>query len=154
MHDLLNTPNEELAEVLTIEIIRNGAILYNSHLSDLKDTETFLENIPAQTTYTYDIKVVLDDVGNIYQSKQVSFDLGFGWLKSIPPQVLGESIGPKVKGATITALGLPQTGANTPGIKAFISIIAFLSLMFVFSFFSFLINRFKELLTKKSRVID
>lgn len=113
LHNLLGAPDEKLAAVLTAEIIRNSNIIYSSKLSTLKNTETFLENIPAGTTYVYDIKVTMDDVCNAYQGQEVKFDLVFGWLEETvsgggtkgKKGVLGESIGP-------TVAQLPEAGYN------------------------------------------
>ncbi len=111
LQNLLGTPDEKLAAVLTVDISRGGNSLYNSKLSTLKDTETFLENIPASTTYVYDIKVAMDDVGNEYQAQEVKFDLIFGWLEQAvsgggTKGILGESVGPE------GVISLPETGYN------------------------------------------
>lgn len=118
LENLLGTPDEKLASVLQAEISRVGNILYSSKLSDLKDTETFLENIPANTTYNYDIKVTMDDVGNEYQAQEIKFDLVFGWLEQAvsgistkPTQgVLGTSTSPQAVAGVVSAL--PETGVN------------------------------------------
>ena len=109
LQNLLGVPDDKLAAVLTAEIIRDSNILYSSKLSALKNTETFLENIPASTTYVYDIKVTMDNVGNDYQGQEVKFDLIFGWIgelvggvsTSAPKEVLGVSVEK-----------LPETGYN------------------------------------------
>lgn len=104
LQNLIGVPDNQLADVLTVDISRAGNSLYNSKLSNLKDTETFIENIPAGLSYIYDIKVTLDDVGNEYQGQKVNFDLMFGWLEQGQKEVLGTSTGPLT--------GLPQTGGN------------------------------------------
>jgi len=108
LQNLLGIPDEKLAGVLTVDISRGGDSLYNSKLSNLKDTETFLENIPDSTTYIYDIKVTMDNVGNEYQAQEVKFDLVFGWIEQTISEegtksVLGESTGPNLA-------KLPETG--------------------------------------------
>lgn len=115
LQNLLGTSDCKLAEVLETQIIRGSNIIYSSKLSALKDKETFLENIPSDTTYVYDIKVTMDDVGNEYQAQEVKFDLVFGWLEeSISGSddgtkgvkgILGESTGPTIS-------QLPETGYN------------------------------------------
>lgn len=115
LKNLLGTPDEKLAKVLTAEISRAGNIFYSGHLSELPDGETFLENIPAEGTYLYDIKVTMDDVGNEYQGQEVSFDLVFGWLE---PKVAGAAASPKpTKGILGISIGpalsrLPEAGSN------------------------------------------
>ncbi len=80
LQNLLGNPDDKLADVLETQIIRDSNILYNSKLSELKNTETFLEIMPGNTTYIYDIKMTMDNVGNEYQAKEVKFDLMFGWI--------------------------------------------------------------------------
>ena len=115
LQNLLGTPGEKLAAVLTAEIIRDSNIIYSSKLSTLKDTETFLENIPASITYVYDIKVTMDNVGNEYQGQEVKFDLIFGWLQEeISGGGGGTKIKPQVLGTTApTVTQLPQTGVDS-----------------------------------------
>lgn len=110
LQNLLGTPDDKLAQVLTAEISRGGNILFTSHLSDLPNKETYLEDIPGSTTYIYDIKVTMDNVGNEYQGQEVKFDLIFGWLQEAvsggsagPKEVLGVAAGPVVA-------ELPETG--------------------------------------------
>lgn len=115
LKNLLGTPDEKLAKVLTTEISRAGTIFYTGHLSELPGGETFLENIPAGESYLYDIKITLDDVGNDYQGQAISFDLIFGWIE---PEVAGVAISPKpTKDILGTSIGpgisqLPETGSN------------------------------------------
>jgi len=109
LQNLLGVPDDKLAAVLTAQIIRDSNILYSNKLSAFKDTETFLENIPASTTYVYDIKVTMDDVGNDYQGQEIKFDLVFGWI--------GELVGGVSASASKEVLGvsiekLPETGYN------------------------------------------
>lgn len=111
LQNLLGTPDEKLAAVLEAQVIRDSNIIYSSKLSALKNTETFLENIPSSTTYIYDIKITMDDVGNEYQGQQIKFDLIFGWLEQAvsgggAKGILGESVGPE------GIVSLPETGYN------------------------------------------
>lgn len=113
LQNLLGTSDAKLADVLTAEIIRDSNIIYKcSKLSALKNTETFLENIPSSTTYVYDIKVTMADVGNEYQGQEVKFDLVFGWLEETVSGG-GTKITPQVLGTTApSAQPLPVSGAD------------------------------------------
>ena len=127
LQNLLGTPDEKLAAVLTAEISRAGNILYSSKLSALKNTETFLENIPASASYVFDIKVTMDNVGNEYQGQEIKFDIIFGWLSQAVSGgtkgikgVLGEAVGPE------GLAQLPETGYNAMS-SIFILLIAIFS---------------------------
>lgn len=148
LRNFLGTSNAKLATVLKTEISRDSNILYTSHLSDLKDSETFLENIIAGQTYTYDIKVTMDDVGNDYQSQEAQFDIVFGWIngggvssgtkgvKESLKGVLGTSIGPSIS----PSIGqLPETGADIV-----VSILAFLLLLAILAGSNILVSQFKR----------
>lgn len=119
LQNLLGTPDGKLDTVLTADISRGGILLYSSKLSELKNTETFLENIPSGESYIYDIKVTMADVGNDYQGQEVKFDWIFGWLKKTPKSILGESTGP----SDIT--NLPQTGYNALSSISWILVLLF-----------------------------
>lgn len=127
LQNLLGTPDEKLTSVLTAEISRAGTIIYSSHLADLPNKETFLEDIPASQSYIYDIKVTMDDVGNEYQSQKIKFDLIFGWLAEA---ISGGETG--IKGVLGAATGpegiaqLPETGYNAM-LAAFMAIIGLFS---------------------------
>lgn len=141
LQNLLGTPDEKIAAVLTAEISRGSTIIYSSHLSDLPNKETFLENIPANTTYIYDIKVTMDDVGNDFQAQEIKFDLIFGWLtqevsgvsKEGPKGVLGEAIGPEGIGE------LPEAGS-----KAIFSIITVLIGLFLAAGINIIVLKFRD----------
>lgn len=112
LQNLVGVPDGQLAGVLKLEVLRTGNILSANYLSDLKNTETYLENLPASATYTYDIKVTMDNVGNEYQGINTRFDLVWGFLGadithggSPSQEILGASTGPAVS-------ELPQTGYN------------------------------------------
>lgn len=110
LQNLLGAPNGQLAQVLVLEISRASNVLYTSHLSDLENKETFLENIPANLTYTYDIKVTMDDVGNEYQGSDTQFDLIWGFLA--PEVTHGGGAPQEILGTATPPEELPQTGQD------------------------------------------
>jgi hypothetical protein len=137
LHNLLSTPKTKLAEALSVEVAYKDKIFVSStHLSDLPDKDIIIQDIPASQTYNYDIKVTMDTVGNEYQGQQVNFDLTFGFRKTGPKGILGESIGPVIPGISGA---LPQTGTN-----AVLSIFSLITLLGIIAVLNLSVWKFKK----------
>jgi hypothetical protein len=107
---------EPLAGVLTLEISRGGVALLNIHLSDILSTSKIVEEIPGNTTYVYQFKVILDDVGNEYQGREIkSFNYVFGF-EGEPGEIAGAKTELPATGPSIF-LTLFISGAIYLGLK-------------------------------------
>ena len=113
---------EPLAGVLTLEISRGGILILTTHLSDLLNNPKSIEEIPGNTTYIYEFKVTMDNVGNEYQGREIkSFNYVFGFEDE------GEVAGKKDEGEVLGAKTLPETGV-TLFLPLFISAAIFIGL--------------------------
>ncbi len=112
-----------LGEALTLEVSRGSALILTTHLSDIVCNETNVEEIPGNTTYVYDFKVTMDNVGNEYQGKRIE-DFGYilGFVEDEEGRILGEK----------DSAGLLETGPSIL-IPLFLSAAAYIGLRKKFS---------------------
>lgn len=78
--DSLSNPLGDVLD-LTVREVESDSVLYGpAKLTDVKDAGfILLSNIPSGGTRNYDFTVKMDNVGNVYQNKNVRFDINVGF---------------------------------------------------------------------------